>query len=103
MRYRSITYLSVVGFAGAEQRVQRVVARNDESCKVHEEFASNVEEDEEEVDPGKAEEGIDLWYRGLLLEIVQSRVFRQLSRCQRSALPIVSAFRESSSRNRARS
>ena len=62
--------LSVIDLARAEQSVQRVIAWYDESSEVYQELASDVEEDEEEVDAGKAEEGIDLWYRGLLLEIV---------------------------------
>ena len=42
--------LSVVDLAGAEQRLERVVAGEDEASEVDEEGSSQVEEDEEEVD-----------------------------------------------------
>lgn len=44
--------LGVINLAGAEQRVQRVVTRNDKAGEVDEELSSNVEEDEEEVETG---------------------------------------------------
>jgi hypothetical protein len=52
--------LGVVDFAGAEQGVEGVVAGDDESSNVDEELASNVEEDEEEVQAGEAKNSIDL-------------------------------------------
>lgn len=72
---QGVTYLSIINFASAEKRVQGVVAGNDEPSEVHEEFAGDVEEDEEEIDPNKAKEGIDLRYGCLLLEIVQGGIF----------------------------
>jgi hypothetical protein len=72
------TYLCVIDLAGAEQSVQRVVAGNDESGNVDEELASNVEEDEEEVETGKTENGVDLGHGGLLLEVVEGGVLGQL-------------------------
>lgn len=71
-------YLSVVDFAGAEERIQRVVARNDETGNVDEELAGNVEEDEEEVQAGETENSIDLGDGGLLLEVVEGGVFGQI-------------------------
>jgi hypothetical protein len=80
--------LSIVNFACAEQGVQGVVSRNDKSCKVHEELSTDVEEDQKEVDSDESEEGVHLGDAGLLLEIVESRVFGQLSRdtCQQGLL-----------------
>ena len=78
MVYRSKAYLSVIHLAGAEQSLQRVITWNDESSKVREELASDVEEDEEEVDADEPEEGIDLGHGSLLLEVVQGWVFGQL-------------------------
>jgi len=43
------THLSVIGLGGAEQGVQRIVTRDDETGDVDQELASDVEEDEEEV------------------------------------------------------
>ena len=71
-------YLSVIGFAGAEQGAQGIVAWHQESGKVDEEFAGDVEEDEEGVDAGQSEEGIDLWDGSLLLEVVEGWVLGEL-------------------------
>jgi len=70
--------LSVICCLGAEQSFQGVVPRNKEACEIGEEGASDVEEDEEEVDSEKAEEGVDLGNGGLLLEIVEDRVLGEL-------------------------
>lgn len=75
-----MAYLSIISFAGAEQSLQRVVARDDESSHVYEELASNVEENKEEINANKAEEGVNLWNRRLLLEVVECRVLGQLER-----------------------
>lgn len=72
------THLCVIDLAGAEQRVQRVVAGDDKSSNVDEEFASNVEEDQEEVKTSKTENGVDLGDRGLLLEVVEGGVLGKL-------------------------
>jgi hypothetical protein len=72
------THLSVIDFAGAEQGVQRVVTGKDEASDVDEEFASNVEENEEEVKSGQAENGVHLGHRRLLLEVVEGGVFGEL-------------------------
>jgi hypothetical protein len=67
-------YLSIVSLAGAEQSFQRVISRNDEAGEVDEELASDVEEDEEEVQGEKAEDDIDFGNRRLALEVVEGRV-----------------------------
>ena len=69
------TYLGIVGFAGAEQRLHGVVTRDDEARDVDKELSGDVEENEEEVDSGKAEESIDFWYRRLFLEVVEHWIF----------------------------
>ena len=80
-----LSYLSVICSLGAEQSFQGVVARNKEACEIGEEGASDVEEDEEEVDSEEAEEGVDLGNGGLLLEIVEDRVLGELSSCVSTA------------------
>jgi hypothetical protein len=72
------TYLGVIDFAGAEQGAQRVVCGDGEASDVNEEGPGNVEEDEEEVQPDEAEEGVDLGHRGLLLQVVEGGVLGQL-------------------------
>ena len=72
--------MSIIGFACAEQSLERIIARDDESGEVDEELSSNVEEDEEEIDGGDAEESVHLRDGGLLLKIVQRRVFGKLRR-----------------------
>ena len=74
------THLCVIDLAGAEQGGQRVVSGDGESSNINEEGAGDVEEDEEEVKTGEAEDGVDLGHRGLLLEIVEGGVFRQLDK-----------------------
>jgi len=66
--------LSIIHLATAEQRFERVVSRENETSEVDEKLASDVEEDEEEVESDEAEEDIDLGDVGLLLEIVEDRV-----------------------------
>ena len=73
-------YLSVIGFAGAEQSLQRVVARDDEPSHIDEKLAGNVKENEEEVDADEAEESVDFGNGCLLLKVVEHRVLGQLER-----------------------
>lgn len=70
--------LGVVDLAGAEQSLQGIVTRNDEACKVHQELATNIEEDKEEVETDQAKESIDLRHAGLSLEVVKDRVLGEL-------------------------
>ena len=72
------THLCVIDLAGAEQRVQRVVAGDDKASNVDKELASNVEEDEEEVQAGETQDGVGLGDGGLLLEVVESWVLGEL-------------------------
>jgi hypothetical protein len=67
-------YLSIISLAGAKQSFQRIVSGNDEAGKVDEELASNVEEDEEEIQGEKAEDDIDFRNRRLALEVVEGRI-----------------------------
>jgi len=66
--------LSIVDLACAEKRIQGVVSRDDEACKVDEELSTDIEKDKEEVDSDEAEECVDLRDTGLLLETVERRV-----------------------------
>jgi hypothetical protein len=67
-------YLGVIGLADAKEGLERVIGRNDETSRVDEELASNVEEDEEEVEGSQAQDDVDLGYRRLLLEVGEGRV-----------------------------
>ena len=70
--------MSIICLAGTEQGVQRIVAGNDKARKVHEELASNVEEDEEEVEGQEAEENVDFGNAGLLFEVLGRRILAKL-------------------------
>lgn len=82
---KSKTHLSVIGFTGSEESLKRVVAGNQETGKVNEELASDVEEDKEEVDADQTQDRIDLGDVGLALQVVEDGVLGKLYR-----LPIVS-------------
>jgi len=70
--------LGVIFFGLGEEGGERVVAGNDKSSKVCEELATNVEDDEEEVESSNTDDGIGLGNANLLLEIVQGGVFGEL-------------------------
>jgi hypothetical protein len=72
------SYLSVICGTASKQRVERVVSRNQETGKVNQELAGNVEEDEEKVDSNDTQDGIDLGNRGLSLKVVEERVLGEL-------------------------
>jgi len=55
-------YLCVIRLAGTEERLKRVVGRNQEAGGVDEKFAGNVEKDQEKVQGAEAEHDVDLWY-----------------------------------------
>jgi len=78
--------LGVIRLARTEKGIERVVAWDDEAGEVGQEGAGNVEEDEEEVEADEAKEGVDLWHRGLLLEVVEHWVLGQLFVDQRNVL-----------------
>lgn len=58
--------------------MERVVARDDEASKVGEELATEIEDDEEEVESGDSNDDIRLRDTSLLLEVVQRRVLGEL-------------------------
>jgi hypothetical protein len=70
--------LGVVLLGIGEQGAQRVVARNHETGKVCEKLATDVEDDQEEVESSNADDGIGLGNTKLLLEIVKGGVFGEL-------------------------
>ena len=70
--------LSVILARGGEQSVHGVVARDDEAGHVGEKLATEVEDDEEEVESGEADEGVGLGDTALLLEVAQGGVLAQL-------------------------
>lgn len=79
-------YLSVVCGGGAEQSLDRKVARDDEASHVDEELAGDVEENEEEVQGANTKDGVHLGHRGLLLKVVENRVLGKLrASCQRES------------------
>lgn len=82
----SDAYLGIIDLARTEQSFQRIVSWDEEAGKVDKKFASDIEEDQEKVDADKAEKGVDLRNRSLLLEIVEHRIFGQLERFSISKL-----------------
>lgn len=50
----SVSYLGVIRGTRREEGLERVVTGEEETSEVDEEFASDVEEDEEEVDTDEA-------------------------------------------------
>ena len=70
--------MGVIGLGLGEQSLERVVTRDDEASKVDEELASDVEENEEEVEGTETEDDVDLGDGALLLKVVESRVLGQL-------------------------
>lgn len=70
--------LGVIFLGLGEQSAQRVVARKNKAGKVCEELATNVEDDEEEVESSNTDDGIGLGDTNLLLEIVKGGVFGEL-------------------------
>lgn len=76
--------MCVINPACAEKSLQRIVSWDHETSKVDQECTTDVEEDEEEVEANQTEEGIGFRNVGLLLEIVEGRILRQLE-AQKSA------------------
>jgi hypothetical protein len=73
-----LAYLGVILLIVGEERLQRIVPRDDEPGGIDKELAGDVEEDQEEVDGDETEEGIDLRDRSLLLEVVEQRILGEL-------------------------
>lgn len=72
------SYLSVVGTTGGEESLHGVVTGQEETGQVNQEVASDVEEDQEEVDADQTQDSVDLGDRGLSLQVVQDRVLGEL-------------------------
>lgn len=74
----SESHLSVIRGARGEQGLKRVVAGDQEAGKIDEELASDVEEDQEEVNSSQTQDGIHLGDGGLSLEVVEGGVLGEL-------------------------
>jgi len=72
------THLSIISRTRGKQGLKRVITRNQETGKVNQELASDVEEDEEKVDADKTKDGVDLGDGGLSFEVVEEGVFGEL-------------------------
>ena len=70
--------LGVILLVSGKERIERVVSGDDETSKVGEELAAEVEDDEEEVESDETDGGIGLGNTGGLLEVVEGRVLGQL-------------------------
>jgi len=70
--------LGVVGLGGGEEGVKRVEGRDDESSNIDEKLASDVEEDQGEVEDTKTKDDVDLGDAGLLLKLVELGVLGKL-------------------------
>jgi hypothetical protein len=62
----------------AEESTERVVAGNDETSQVGQKLASEVEDNEEEVESADTDGGIGLGNTSLLLEVVEGGVLGEL-------------------------
>ena len=71
-------YLGIINLACAEQRLEGIVPRNEETGEVDKKVASDVEEDKEKVNADEAEKGVDFRNRSLLFEVIEHGIFRQL-------------------------
>lgn len=71
-------HVSVIGLAGGEEGLKRVIAGDDETGKVGEELSSNVEEDGKEVESCDTQDNVDLGDGGLRLEVVEQVVLGEL-------------------------
>jgi hypothetical protein len=71
-------HLRVVGRAGCEQSIQRVVCRDEEADRVDKELGRDVEEDEEEIKEAEPKDYVDLWDICLLFKIVEDLVLGEL-------------------------
>lgn len=72
------THLSVIGSTRREQCLERVVTRDEETSKVNQELAGDVEEDQEEVDTDQTQDRIHLGDVGLALQVAQDGVLGKL-------------------------
>jgi hypothetical protein len=79
----SESHLSVIRGARSEEGLERVVTGEEETGEVNEELASDVEENEEEVDADQTQDDIDLGDVGLALQVVQNGVLGELLKNKR--------------------
>lgn len=70
--------MRVIGFVRREESGHGVVSRQHKASKVGEELTAQVEDNKEEVEGAQADHAVDLGDRGLLLQVVESRVLGQL-------------------------
>lgn len=70
--------LRVVGLRRSKQGIERVVARDTEAGKVGEELTTKIEKNHKEVQRNSTDNGVSLGHRGLLLDLVEDRILRQL-------------------------
>lgn len=70
--------MSIIGLGCTEERLEGVVARQDEAGKVDKEGTAEVEEDEEEVQTGQGKDHVDLGHTGLLLKVVENLILGEL-------------------------
>jgi hypothetical protein len=77
------SHLSVIRGARSEEGLERVVTGEEETGEVNEELASDVEENEEEVDADETQDDIDLGDVGLALQVVQNWVLGKLIKNKR--------------------
>lgn len=73
-------HLCVVGRAGCEQSMQRVVCRDEEADRVDKELSRDVEKDEEEVKEAEPEDYVDLRDVCLLFKVDEEIVLGELQR-----------------------
>lgn len=71
--------LSIVSCGVSKEGGKRVVAGDDEASEVGEELATEVKDDEEEVEGGDTNGGIGLGNASLLLQVGDGRVLGELS------------------------
>lgn len=83
---------------GGEQRLERVVARDQESSDVGQELTAKVKDDKEKVERDETDDGVGLGDRSALLEIVQGGVPGQLKATHVSIMAIASASASGSQR-----
>ena len=72
--------LCIINLASAEEGFEGVVSWDDKAGEVGEDGASEVEEDEEEVEADDSENCVNLWNGGLLLEVVEDWVLGELKK-----------------------
>lgn len=70
--------LGVIFLVGREKGPQGVVPRDDEASEVGEELTTEVEDDEEEIEGGEADDGVGLGNASRLLEVIEGGVLGEL-------------------------